>query len=153
MRRRARRWAPAILLAAGLGAMGYAWHGARSGNPAQDAPFEQGRRLFDGATPAAARLAGHDDALPPVATRCVNCHAGRGSTGQDSFAPALTAARLQASHVRRGGPVSVYDAASFCRVLRDGIDPGDVMINETMPRYAFASDQCADLWRYLTRAP
>ncbi len=147
-----RRVVLAIVLAAGAGAIGYAWHRAPAGGPAQDARFERGRTLFDGSSPAAATLAGHDDALPPVATRCANCHAGAGRAGQASFAPALTASHLLDSRVRRGGPASVYDEASFCRVLRDGIGPDDVMINQAMPRYAFTRDQCADLWRYLTHA-
>ncbi len=146
---RARGVALAILLAAGLGAIGYAWHRAPI---ALDAQAERGRALFEGASPAVARLAGHDEDLPPIATRCANCHADVDRAGQASFAPALTAPRLLDSRVRRGGPASAYDRAAFCRVLRDGIGPDDVMIDETMPRYALTQDQCADVWRYLTHA-
>ncbi len=149
---RMRRVVLTVVLAAGVGAIGYAWRGLPTGGSARDIRFEEGRRLFDGSSPAAARLAGHDEALPPVATRCANCHADVDRTGQASFAPALTASRLLDTRVRRGGPASAYDEASFCRVLRDGIGPDDVMINETMPRYAFTRDQCATLWRYLTQA-
>ncbi|WDD92878.1 hypothetical protein Bsp3421_002914 [Burkholderia sp. FERM BP-3421] len=149
---RMRRLVFAIALAAGVGAIGHAWRGGPTGGPPRTRPFEDGRRLFDGSLPAAARLAGHDDALPPVATRCANCHADVDRAGQASFAPALTASRLLDSRVRRGGPASAYDETSFCRVLRDGIGPDDVMINETMPRYTLTRDQCATLWRYLTQA-
>ncbi|MGU7842335.1 hypothetical protein ACV22V_23005 [Burkholderia sp. AW33-5] len=142
----------AILLAAGVGAIGYAWHREPDDGLARDVRFERGRYLFDGTLSATATLAGHDDALPPLATRCANCHAGAGRAGQAGFAPALTASRLLDSRVRRGGPASAYDVASFCRVLRDGIGPDDVMINEAMPRYALTRDQCSDLWRYLIHA-
>jgi hypothetical protein len=51
---------------------------------------------------------------------------------------------------RRGGPASRYDRDAFCRLLRKGIDPAYVMINEEMPRYTLDDADCAALWRFLT---
>ncbi|RZM00732.1 MAG: hypothetical protein EOP73_15405 [Variovorax sp.] len=98
------------------------------------------------------RLAGHPDDLPPAATRCVNCHAigeapGRPATA--TFGPLLGPATLAWALPRRGGPPSRYDAASLCRLLREGIDPAWVMVDAAMPRYAVSDAQCEALWARL----
>lgn len=106
-----------------------------------------GARLFDGRTPLRARLAGHTEPMPPTATICLNCH-----HGQQSIGPPLTGASLKQAVPRRGGPATRYDASSFCKVLRTGIDPAYVVLNPEMPHYDVTLEQCASLWRFLTDA-
>lgn len=112
-----------------------------------------GAQLFDGRQALPAELAGRDLALPVVATRCSNCHRRDGPAATappaPSFGPPLTAASLRTRQPRRGGPASSYEAASFCRVLRTGIDPAFVVIDQQMPRYSATDAQCAALWAYL----
>lgn len=95
------------------------------------------------------RLAGHAEPLPAIATRCVNCHAL--GTPPDGYAVALDRQALTASRSRRGGPPSAFDAARLCTLLRDGVDPAQVMIASVMPRYEASVEQCEQLWAYLTR--
>jgi cytochrome c553 len=99
------------------------------------------------------RLAGHPQALPAVATRCVNCHAieGMAAPNGTAFGPLLGATTLTGVRSRRGGPASRYDADSLCRLLRDGIDPAWVMIDGAMPRYEIDASQCRALWARLAR--
>lgn len=122
--------------------------------PARAAPGdgELGARLFDGRATLQARLPGGDVALPVAASRCANCHRRDGPAPAASaagFGPALTSAWLRTRQARRGGPPSAYDAAAFCRVLRTGIDPAQVIIDQRMPRYAASEAECAALWAYL----
>lgn len=105
--------------------------------------------------PLPGRLAGHTFDLPAAATRCVNCHAGVARTASlDSaaFATPLHAGTLQLAISRRGGPPSTYDASSLCRVLREGVDPAFVVVDQAMPRYQASDAQCAALWAWLTRS-
>jgi hypothetical protein len=109
-----------------------------------------GRSAFVGDKPLAARLPGHSLDLPAEAVRCINCHApATGTSGQAAFAPLLTSKYLNELRSRRGGPGSRYDATSFCRLLREGLDPAGVMINTAMPRYSLSPQGCEDLWAYL----
>lgn len=108
---------------------------------------EAGAELFDGRRPLAARIAGHDEALPPLASRCSNCHAGANAVGGE-----LNDATLASLRPRRGGPPSRYDAARLCRLLREGIDPAHVMVPREMPRYTIDDQACAALWSHLSRA-
>ena len=101
------------------------------------------------------RMTGHAEALPALATRCSNCHLQPGADtsklGPDKrFGPVLTAEHLLQAKARRGGPPTVFDEASFCRVLREGLDPAMVIIDQTMPRYSATPAQCTDLWNYLS---
>jgi hypothetical protein len=91
-----------------------------------------------------AHVAGHDEALPWAAARCVNCHEGPGAIG-----PRLNARQLLESQARRGGPPSRYDEATFCRLLRDGVDPAFVQLPREMPRYQIAQEDCRKLWDFL----
>ena len=127
--------------------------------------IELGERLLQGGTAGDARtsgagdvasvlpgrLAGHASDLPPQATRCVNCHAAGGAAAPATaaFGPSLGPATLTRAVSRRGGPPSRYDAASLCRLLRDGIDPAWVMVDAAMPRYAVSDAQCEALWARL----
>jgi hypothetical protein len=72
---------------------------------------------------------------------------------QDSnrFGPALNAAWLTQAQSRRGGPPSVYSVQAFCKLLRDGIDPAWVLVNQTMPHYAVTDAQCDQIWAYVNR--
>lgn len=106
----------------------------------------RGAALFSGATPLPGRLVGHDRELPPLATRCGNCHEG---TAAPAYASPLTAAALTAPRVRRGGPPTVFGAKALCELLREGIDPAHVMISTAMPRYTITDAQCDDLWSFL----
>jgi hypothetical protein len=120
---------------------------------AQVAPrggIERGGRIYGGAVALAAHLRGHEEALPGGASRCVNCHAGA-DTSAARFAPALTSSFLRTPRARRGGPASAYDLASFCRVLRSGIDPMQIVLPQAMPRFELSDADCAALWAFLTR--
>ncbi len=124
---------------------------AAAANPALDA----GRQLFTGATPLQARMAGHAQPLPAPASRCINCHA-TGSLqvgGGTAFGPRLDAASLMQPQARRGGPPSRYDAALLCRALRAGVDPAQVLLATSMPRYAIDDTACRQLWVFLTATP
>ncbi len=114
-----------------------------------------------GAAPVDARLVGHTLPLPALAWRCSNCHdeAQRtaiapepGVSGQRSgerFARALDGTSLTQWRARRGGPPSRYTETALCALLRTGIDPAQVMIDTTMPRYQLSDAQCGQLWKYL----
>ena len=144
----------AWLLAAGLtGLLALAAWGWQAAEAA--ARRERGAALFIGSEPLAGRLAGHERALPPLATRCSNCHgaaaAGPGLAGTlPAAAPPLSAAELGTPRARRGGPPSVFDAGRLCALLRSGTDPAHVIISTTMPRYRISDDQCRALWAYLS---
>lgn len=129
---------------------------------AGNAELERGQRLFVGIEPMRGTISGHQSVLPPLASRCVNCHAPGSGTGKarpasapptnTSFAPLLTPAYLTGPVARRGGPPSRYDEAAFCRALRTGIDPAYVIVSHSMPRYELSEAECRALWRHLTEA-
>jgi hypothetical protein len=112
-----------------------------------------GARLFEGRAPLPATLAGGDLRLPTTASACANCHRREGQSPAApttaAFGPSLTASSLRSRQPRRGGPPSSYKAASFCRLLRTGIDPADVILDQRMPRYAATDAECEALWWYL----
>lgn len=114
--------------------------------------LERGRALFQGELTLTARMVGHADALPQEAVRCRNCHSKQPSAGEaaQDFAPALNARTLQTALPRRGGPASKYDVNALCRVLREGVDPAHVMIQQAMPRYSLSDGECEALWSFLT---
>ena len=119
--------------------------------------LERGRKLFAGEAGLKARMVGHEQALPEDVVRCTNCHqrekdqAAPPSTvaATNNFGPRLGPLGLTRALPRRGGPPSTYSAASFCRLLRDGIDPAHVMIPQTMPRYTLSDGECEAMWSYL----
>lgn len=160
----------------------------------QRASIARGRALFHGEAELPARLAGHAQALPVQASRCLNCHQGPeavpplasrplASTGASAvpaaatpptapatplalspaaasstasgvlaagpIGPALNRAQLAELRSRRHAPASRFDAASLCRALQTGIDPAQVMLPGSMPRYTASPSQCDDLWAYL----
>jgi hypothetical protein len=115
----------------------------------QEQVRQLGQRWFAGSTPLKGRMIGHEQDLPAAAAACINCH---GATSQrERFALALNRAWLTQPQARRGGPPSRYDVKSFCRVLREGVDPAWVVINQTMPRYDITDFQCQALWLHLNR--
>lgn len=124
-----------------------------SGAQASDAALSLGRQLYRGEVALSGTINGHAQPLPPIATRCTNCHsrdsAAQAASGAASFAPLLTRERLLGPIARRGGPPSRYDEASFCRLLRTGIDPAIMLIPRQMPRYAIDDARCKALWGYL----
>lgn len=113
-----------------------------------------GGALYAGGVPLQARLLGHTEPLPDEAARCSNCHGAAGARRDAArpFAPALNREHLLQPQRRRGGPPSRYDEHSFCRALRDGIDPAWVTLPRAMPRYRLDDAQCAALWSHLTAA-
>jgi len=118
--------------------------------PNLESPISIGQRMFLGETPLQGEIAGHAEPLPARTVACANCHLGAGGTVTGSpFAPVLNRSRMTQSSVRRGGPASVFSPASFCRMLRTGVDPAYVLITRQMPRYTLSDDQCLDLWQYL----
>jgi hypothetical protein len=136
----------ALLLAVLLAAQP-TWAGATAG--AEPSP-ERGRALFVGAAPLVGRIALHTSNLPPEVLRCANCHDAAGSPPVlRTVAPALRRAWLIAPRERRGGPLSAYDLAAFCRLLQTGQDPANLIVNVQMPRYTVSDQDCGDLWRHL----
>jgi hypothetical protein len=125
---------------------------AYAGVPAGSGAAARGRNLFEGAVALRGTIAGHASELPPPGARCINCHAaGLEPAAQPaaSFGPALTRRQLTQALPRRGGPPSRYDEATFCRLLRTGIDPAYVLITRSMPRYELPDEDCRALWAYL----
>lgn len=110
----------------------------------------RGADLFEGRSALQARLNGHAVDLPVSATRCANCHATDGAQAAIAFGGALDAASLTAPRSRRHGPPSRFDAVSLCRLLRTGVDPAEVMVSPTMPRYDLSDQECLQLWKHLS---
>lgn len=115
-----------------------------------DAAARRGKAIFRGKKALKGRIRGHDEFLPPEAVRCINCHdtADRGKPGRVS-APHLDRALLLEPRQRRGGPPSRYDTASFCKLLRTGVDPATILIAREMPIYELDQRQCDSLWSFL----
>jgi hypothetical protein len=133
---------------------------ASIGVAAQAADAERGRRLFNGDLPLSGVITGHTSALPPQASRCVNCHAvgsappsaaSANAASTQSFGPALNAKLLLQDARRRGGPPSRYDEAALCKLLSTGIDPAYIIIPASMPRYELGTADCKALWTFLTQ--
>ncbi|MFL9886046.1 hypothetical protein PQR66_23610 [Paraburkholderia agricolaris] len=107
-----------------------------------------GCAIFNGQHALAAQLRGDDRTLPASTTRCINCHTQTDPAG--AFAPPLTRDYLLDAVNRRGGPPSHYDLASFCRVLKNGVDPAGVVLRKSMPHYQISDAECTALWRFIT---
>jgi hypothetical protein len=119
--------------------------------PATPDPARRGEALYKGKEPLRGRIRDHSDFLPPEAVRCANCHSPASTSRLAAKpAPKLDAAWLLDMRQRRGGPPSQYDQASFCEVLRSGVDPVHILIAREMPTYDLDGIQCAGLWEYLT---
>ncbi len=111
---------------------------------------ERGDSLFHGKEKLNGRIRGHDDALPPEVVRCANCHEATDKARLSRVAaPRLDRSVLLALRQRRGGPPSRYDQAAFCKLLRTGIDPANIVIAREMPVYEVDETQCASLWTFL----
>jgi len=108
-----------------------------------------GAALFHGHPSLTARLRHQDMHLPPVASRCSNCHAS--TADANALAPTLDADGLLTARPRHGGPPSRYERDSFCRLLRTGIAPAEVIVGQAMPIFELTDAQCDALWRHLTR--
>jgi hypothetical protein len=109
-----------------------------------------GCRMFFGETPLQGAIVEHDRPLPPEVVACANCHSGdTRSTSGEALAPLLSRSMLIELRRRRSGPPSQFSAASFCRLLRTGVDPAYIVISRKMPRYVLDDEQCLDLWQYL----
>lgn len=116
-----------------------------------------GLELFDGRRPLVANIDGHLQMLPSTVATCSNCHDRVDATSASVRAPAreligseLTAFRLTSDLPRRGGPVTHYSAASFCRLLRTGVDPNGLSATRAMPRYEISDTDCGALWATLS---
>jgi hypothetical protein len=109
-----------------------------------------GCRMFFGETPLQGAIFEHDRPLPPEVVACANCHLEETrSISGGSGAPFLSRPMLIEPRRRRGGPPSQFSVASFCRMLRTGVDPAYIVISRKMPRYVLDDEQCLDLWQYL----
>jgi hypothetical protein len=109
-----------------------------------------GCRMFFGETPLQGAIVEHGRPLPPEVVVCANCHLeDTRSISGGSGAPFLSRSMLTEPLRRRGGPPSQFSAASFCRLLRTGVDPVYIVISRKMPRYVLDDEQCLDLWQYL----
>lgn len=103
-----------------------------------------GAALHGGGAPLTGHLRGHAESLPAAVLPCTNCH-------DSKAAPALSAQRLLIAVPRRGGPPSAFDRASFCTLLRTGVDAAGVVLPSAMPVYELDDDACSALWAYVTR--
>ncbi|WP_199688091.1 hypothetical protein [Noviherbaspirillum sedimenti] len=118
---------------------------------ARQARYRRGENIFLGNELLPARIAGHQDFLPPPVARCVNCHVpGRRVPVDTESAPSLSGQSLLQTRARRGGPAFAYGRESFCSTLRTGIDPEYVTLKRAMPRFNMDTEQCQALWEYLT---
>lgn len=121
------------------------------GAHAQTADIRRGERVYLGEADVSGHMVGHTTNLPRMALKCVNCHAKDASVQKDKtgFAPPLSGAHLLHEKSRRGGPPSKYDLPGFCKLLREGIDPAFVVIDNAMPRYKLSLVDCESLWLYV----
>ena len=119
-------------------------------SPLAEAPAATGRRMFFGDASLQGAIVGHPEALPPRLVACANCHVGTAGPTAASYGPRLEGTRLTEMRGRRGGPPSAFSPASFCRMLRTGVDPASILITRQMPRYTLDDNQCLGLWHYLT---
>jgi hypothetical protein len=119
-------------------------------DPGSSARRADGQMLFEGRQALQGAISGHASSLPAEASRCINCHTRRFDLSQPvSFGPILNESSLTLARARRAGPPSRYDAVSFCKVLRLGVDPAWVVIDTAMPRYQMSDAQCSALWSFL----
>lgn len=139
-----RRIAAWLALAPAIASITYVAHAAP-----QCESKDLGCSIFNGQHSVAAQLRDDDHLLPGSTTRCANCHSQTGSG--DAFAPPLSPGNLFAAKVRRDGPASSYDQETFCRALREGIDPANVMLRKAMPHYRISDTECAALWHFVTK--
>ncbi len=117
-------------------------------------PVMPGQALYLGEVPIEARLRGQALVLPTAASRCTNCHeaaAREADLKAGIGAPRLNKATLTEPTSRRGGPVSSYDEAAFCKLLKTGVDPAYVLVRKTMPQFQTTDEQCQQLWAYLSQ--
>lgn len=115
---------------------------------------QRARAIFFDGLHAVATLRGDERALPAGAVRCANCHDAAGrrvprERGAAEAGPPLIREQLVSARSRRGGPVSRFDEQSFCRLLRTGIDPADIVVRRGMPLYTLSDADCAGLWTLL----
>lgn len=126
---------------------------------AGDLLYRTGARL-DGSAPAA-RLA-DGSAVDGRQLPCADCHrgSGLGSSEGGVTTPPITWSALARSRdedqrapyrsrARTGQARAAYDAASFARALRDGVDPAGRVLDSPMPRYALGDEDVAALVAYL----
>lgn len=116
-----------------------------------DWPIVRGYQLFHGHGALQAKILG-GVALPAAASSCVNCHDGAASGGPRTIAR-LDRASLSTPRTPRGGLPVVYDEASFCRLLREGIDPASVLVSRLMPRFDISDADCAAIFAYARMRP
>jgi hypothetical protein len=148
------RWQTrAKALATVVAGLGLTWAAQTQAQADNIATAPRGAQLYDGRLALTGQLRGHDQALPADALRCSNCHEPSRQPAQDDagFAPRLDRAQLTDPQTRRGGPATRYDEAAFCRLLRVGIDPGQVLVRKAMPQYTLTAEDCNALWLHLSQ--
>ena len=85
--------------------------------------FDRGHRLFSGGEPLSGTIVGHKTALPPAAAKCDNCHSSDDKPLEQALGPLLSRRTLTEIRSRRGAPPTRFTEATFCRMLRTGVDP------------------------------
>ena len=118
-------------------------------SPDQPSRAASGRDLFH-APPAEgvkAVVGQADLPLPPSLLGCARCHGrdARGASEGGAFAPAIDAETLtRETPVRRA-----YDAMTFGRAVREGVDSNGRRLSPAMPRYRIDDGVAEDLLAYL----
>ena len=108
--------------------------------------------MFAGTEALKGTIRGHQTDLPPEVVKCGNCHAaGHQPRAGATRAPRIDRSLLLSTMQRRGGPPSAYDAQSFCKLVRTGVDPAYILIAREMPVYDMDDARCTSLWRFLTK--
>jgi hypothetical protein len=120
--------------------------------PVSAAPSARGEAIYGGSTALNARIAGHSDVLPAVATACINCHAVNATAADNSAAPSILDGALARVQSRRNGPPGNYDAQRLCHALRSSTDPLQIRLPARMPRYDIGDEDCVALWQFLNTA-
>ncbi len=117
-----------------------------------------GRAIYERGAPASGRAAsarvGGGDAMPATLLPCVNCHGheGRGIAEGGVVPSTITWLELTKPYFARaanGRRRPAYDARSFGRSVRDGIDPAGNRLSPAMPRYDLSNVELGDLIAYL----
>ncbi|BDG04028.1 ABC transporter substrate-binding protein [Anaeromyxobacter oryzae] len=102
-------------------------------------------------------LIGRDDlALPATSMPCGSCHGedGLGRAEGGARPPTIIWSELVKpyGHVHPGGRKHPrYDASSFARSVKEGLDPAGNALDPTMPRYRMSAGDLASLAAYLRR--
>lgn len=93
--------------------------------------------------PIEAQIEGSPQTFEATLFACAGCHGGSGEGRREggTLTADIRFGRLQK---RRA-----YTEESFCRALRQGLDPAGQPLARAMPRYLLEPEQCGALWQHL----